>query len=120
MVEETVAAFEVLPIPRKELSQSAIENYRVYKSANDYVVVPAQTALEALKASGLPVAYKIERDKIDLDKVLTPNAWATSAKIEEGSGPPPPAATPEITATVSAPATDTPLSSDDVNKLLNG
>ena len=103
-------SFDALPLPRKDFSLG-VSSYRVYKDDANYVTVKAQTALEALQASGMPAAHKIEKDSLDLNKVVQPQAWA-SIKATESEAAKPAAAT--------APTTEEakPLSSDDVNQLL--
>lgn len=63
--------FETIPLPRKNgINESG--KYRVYKDSAEFMLVPAETALEAMKASGLATVHKIERDAIDFNKVMNP------------------------------------------------
>lgn len=111
-------------MPRKDIPQPASGSYRVYSNAKEFVVVNASSALEALQASGVQSAYKIERESIDYVHVLSPSAWSNSASAQV---PVPNSVAaeaketvfiPEATAQVSKDA-EAPLSNDDVNKLLN-
>jgi hypothetical protein len=98
-------SFESLPIPRKALAQATVAgSYRVYKDADNHIVVKAHSALEALSTSGIDIAYKIERDTVSRSGVLDPKAWthtmpdATPAAGEEAAAvaaAPPPAQNPE-------------------------
>ena len=128
MTHMTPEAFETLPIPRKDLPQLGTR-YRVYKDPENFILVEAASALEALKACGMEPVHRIERDTIHLNNVLnvqalaeapaaaapptaeTPAATATPPPTAETpAAAPPPAATP--------PADAAPLSPEDVNKLL--
>lgn len=112
--------FETLPLPKRELPQWTASNYRVYKNVNEYVVIEASTALEAMQASGVTPVYKIERDGLNYITVLEPNTWKTEPAAE-AQAIPAEAATPAAAeaAPAQAPVPETPLSNDDVNKLLN-
>lgn len=111
----TSESFEALPIPRKDPSRTGNARYRVYKDADNFSLVVAETALEALKASGLEQAYRVERDSIDSVAVLDMKAWAA---LTEMADKPAPAASPDAAA-APPPKAEDPLSNDDVNKLLN-
>lgn len=129
-------AFENLPLPRKDFGQDMTNHYRVYKDARNYIVIKAGTALEALQSSGVGMAYKIERDAIDLNRVLAPDAWTkqplpkeitTNSSVDNeapvAAQPLQDASSPTATpvpsvqqATAEKPAQ--PLSNEDVDKLL--
>ncbi|MDE3059743.1 MAG: hypothetical protein KGJ06_01880 [Pseudomonadota bacterium] len=101
--------FEQLPIPRRELAVSG-NRYRVYKDAKDFMLVEALNALEAFKSSGLPQAYRIERDGIYLQNVLDLKTLAPLAAAPADAAVP-------VAEAAAAPAAE--LSGDDVNKLLD-
>lgn len=121
--------FEALPMPRKDIPQPASGSYKVYKNAKEFVVVEAGSALEALQVSGVPLAYKIERESIDSIRVLGFTDWAQEPKPEVAKEAAPAAATTDTSQketvlipsqeTAAAPPTAEALSNDDVNKLLN-
>ena len=124
--------FEELVIPRRELPKLG-GRYRVYKDVGNYITVEAASALEAFKQSGMPQAHRIQRDAIYLTNVLNLEALSqtpapsVAPPAETAAAAPDPAeaapaaapAAPEGKSTV-PPATETPLSSGDVDKLLKG
>lgn len=135
MTQMNTNLFEALLIPRRELPQFGAR-YRVYKDAGNFILVEADSALEALKAYGVGQVHRIERDAIYLNNVLAPQALANVPALSVAEAAPlppaaePPAAAPpaaEIAAIASAEpaaatppaAADAPLSPEDVNKLLN-
>ncbi|MDX2113709.1 MAG: hypothetical protein SFW63_08275 [Alphaproteobacteria bacterium] len=118
-------------MPRKNVPQLFGGSYRVYRSSRDFVVVEADSALEALERSGLHSAVKIERESMDNISVLSAAAWRTgvfSAPPAQTPAPtdaaPAAASAQEAKDTIlldvpqTAPAADQPLSNDDVEKLL--
>ncbi len=129
--EPMQSAFEALPMPRKNVPQLFGGSYRVYRSSRDFVVVEADSALEALERSGLHSAVKIERESMDNISVLSAAAWRTGVL----STPPVQPAAPTEAAPAAdsmqeakdtilldvpqtVPAGEQPLSNDDVEKLL--
>jgi hypothetical protein len=68
-VSETAAQSSV---PAATLSPliAGIGSYRVYKTPVEFTTVTAASALEALKTSGVPAAYKVERHWLDSDNVI--------------------------------------------------
>jgi len=62
--------FEELPLPRRELPKFMGTHYRVYSDDTNFVAVKASNALEALKASGLENACRIQRDTILLHRIV--------------------------------------------------
>ncbi|MDE3016961.1 MAG: hypothetical protein KGI29_08610 [Pseudomonadota bacterium] len=103
--------FEALPIPRKDPARAPIR-YRVYGDATSFKLVEADNAAGALMASGLAKAWRIERYTPTSSAVLDSQIFS-----EVAATPPAAAATPE-TAEQKPPETAAPLSSEDVNKLL--
>jgi hypothetical protein len=71
--------FESLPLPRKDVPQAEISNYRVYSDSKNFVMITALSALEALQSSAISSPYKIQRDSLDLTKVFDPKAWFNAA-----------------------------------------
>jgi len=118
----------------------SLSRYRVYTDPQNFVLIEADSALVALKNSGVPEAFRIERDSLHLNSVLkmevllnTANdkapaaapaspiatAPATPATVAAAENPPAPAAPEAPPAAAPAPAESAPLSSTDVDKLLN-
>src|SRR5690349_19824728 len=104
--------FEALSLPQKQLPQSIAGRYRVYSDAANFVTVEAANAHEALKASGMQKACRIERDTallsgiVDLDKLCVPagaSAAASAAAKPETAAPPEAAATTTAEAAKSTP-----------------
>jgi hypothetical protein len=126
------SAFESLTLPRKEVAQMATSRYRVYTDASNFTLVDGGSALEALQASGQKQAHHIQRETIFLHNVLkvdalvqpavpAPAAPETAPAMAETASAAPAAAPAEAPAAKEAaakPAPAAPLSSDDVNKLL--
>ena len=108
--------FTPLDLPKKGVAP-ADGRYRVYKDAKEFTVVEAPSALQALQASGLKTAFRIERDGalasnlIDLKKLPE----APAAKPAEAAKPAAPAAEE-----VKPGETDKALSGEQVDKLLQG
>lgn len=116
-------SFEALPMPRKDIPQPEAGSYRVYKNINDYIVVEAGSALEALQASGMDAVYKVQRESLDSVRVLSLSAWSAMAAKEAADQTTPAAQADQKTPVADkAPAqahASAELSSDEVNKLLN-
>lgn len=135
MKRMTSHAFEKLPLPRKVQAQSSSGKYRVYSDATNFKQVDAASALEALQASGLKEAYRIERDSINNKVTIETLAEEKPAEAAKPAQTAAPAASAPAEQTVAAPAAaaapaappeakpatpQAPLSKDDVNKLLDG
>ena len=107
--------FQPINLPRRNPSASK-ESYRVYSDAVNFKLVEAENAAAALKASGLTDARRIERYAPTLQTVLD------SQIFSEVAATPPPAAAAAAAAPEAVQAKPAenaaPLSSDDVNKLL--
>lgn len=109
--------FESLSLPRKDLPQQMVSRYRVYKDPENYDIIEAISALDALKASGKEEVYKVERDTLKLYNVLDRQTIINSMDPTPAGDAPAVAAAP---AAPVLPTNETPLSSDQVDKLLNG
>ncbi len=68
-------SFETLPIPQKGIPNNSVVRYRIYKDADNFVIVQAATALEAYESSGVKDAVKIERERLDGQAVLGMGTW---------------------------------------------
>lgn len=96
-----------------------VGNYRVYKDLDEFIVVQAHSATEALQLSKLPEARRIQRLSLDSSRVFAPDALSIDAPAEAKA----PAAGESPEKTVS-PATETkddeaaPLSGEEVDQLL--
>jgi len=121
--------FESLTLPHREVPQLTLSRYRVYKNAKDYVLVEAGNAMEALKTSGLAQATLIERDIFFSNNVLSvqtleeksPAASPPAAEPAAAAAPvPEPKQADAAPAQTSPAVAETPLSNDEVNKLLQG
>ncbi len=62
--------FEQLALPRKEVPQFMGSHYRVYSDAENFIVIEAPNALEAMKISGMQKAFRIQRDIIMLHRIV--------------------------------------------------
>src|SRR5262249_41439467 len=95
-------AFQALPIPVRSFTGAGIAYYRVY-DGGQCKEVEAETAAEAMKASGLALAQRIEREirsnelLVDLKKLLGDRAKAIA------DAPPAADAAPVTPATADAP-----------------
>jgi hypothetical protein len=76
--------------------------YRVYKDCKDFVMVPAASALEAIKSSGCEQIYRVERESMDNNYVLAPGKAAEMLLAKEQ--PVAAAETPAPAAEAAAPA----------------
>jgi hypothetical protein len=95
-------SFEALSIPRQGLAPAVTNSsYRIYKDADNHVVIQAPSALEALQASGVTTAYKIQRETVSRSTVVAPNDWPKSVPVEAA-----PAATDAPAAENPPPTTD--------------
>lgn len=110
-------------MPRQDFPLAAAGNYRVYTDSQNFVLVHAASAIEALQSSGMANVCKIERDSIDLMRVFSPNDWTSGAPAKEEQAPVAAAPAPQNeAATGSEQAKETvevPLSNEEVGKLLN-
>lgn len=124
MSNKPVEPFEELPIPRKDVPHLQVCRYRVYTDKTNFVTVEAVSALEALRASGKKQAFRIERDMLQLTTILNIGSFdeGVDANAQLAANPAVPAA--DGAAAEAAPAdaahNEQPLSSDDVDKLLDG
>lgn len=105
--------FEPIKLPRK--NPSAKESYRVYSDAANFKLVEAANAAEALKASGLTEARRIERYTPKLQAVLESGIFSAVAADPVTLAAPAAATEP---ATAKSPENTAPLSSEEVSKLL--
>lgn len=101
---QLAASFENLPLPRKDMPAYG-KRYRVYKAGGEFVIVAANTALEAIRNSAFENIHRIELESLDANNVLTPKQ---SAEILLGgqvdAAVPPAADTPPPEAAAAAPA----------------
>jgi hypothetical protein len=128
--------FEELIIPRRDMQISTTTIYRVYSDHKNFQLVEAGSALEALSLMGNKNVYKIKRhdplgdNVIQLNQALHPTLNQNQSVVVENSVTetvaPAQAPSPEPTqeqvadASQAAAAAETPLSNDDIDKLLNG
>lgn len=111
--------FVPLDLPKKGVAP-AEGRYRVYKDAKDFTVHEAKSALEALQASGLKTAHRIERDSALASNLVDLKKIAAEAPPPAAAAAAPAAATPPAAEEVKPGATDQNLSGDQVDKLLKG
>ncbi len=112
--------FQPLELPRKGLPPSN-NQYRVYKDEKEFNIVEAASALEALKASGLQKAHRIQRESIlehtliDLKKLgVTEGTPSGTEDIK------PPGETSVPAAAEAKPADgEKPLTGEQVDKLMS-
>ena len=77
MDEQNRKPFEAIGLPRRDVAEPGCR-YRVYSNADEFVLVEAQTAMEALAMAGRATAYRIMRDEplsrtlLDVTKQKTP------------------------------------------------
>jgi hypothetical protein len=64
------AAFEALPLPKTPFSL-AEGLYKIYKTRTEFIPVKAHSALEAIKNSGCENIYRVERDSLDKNYLLS-------------------------------------------------
>jgi hypothetical protein len=118
--------FASLELPHKDVPHLMGSHYRVYSDYNNYKVIAAESALEALQASGIEKPYKVERDTILLYNLLnlgnnvSPDAVSAMPPANDTQ---PAAVAPTETqqdapANVDVPAAE--LSNNDIDKLLQG
>lgn len=60
--ESPQEGFQPLPFPCRSFVGGGASHYRVYSSATEFVSVEAETAVEALKSSGVPTPLRIQRE----------------------------------------------------------
>jgi hypothetical protein len=65
--------FEQLPLARTELPMALEGQYRVYSDHKNFKLVQAISAVNALEASGLEQAFKIERESLSKSTLIKPN-----------------------------------------------
>lgn len=127
--------FEELIIPRRDIQVSTASIYRVYSDHKNFQLVEAGSALEAIAICGNKNIHKIKRhdplgdNVIHLNQAERPIAAPNQNIAVENVAPeivaPEQAPTsaepaPEQIVAAQAAAADTPLSNDDIDKLLNG
>lgn len=137
--------FEELIIPRREMQVSTTTIYRVYSDHKNFQLVEAGSALEAMSIIGNKSVYKIKRhdplgdNVIHLNYAMRPISAQNQNVIHNvavenvtaEAAPPVPAApeanpepskeqVAEASQAAAATAAETPLSNDDIDKLLNG
>jgi len=126
--------FEELSLPRRSVTDILVSRYRVYKDPDNYTLVDADNAQDAIKNCGMEKVHRIERDSIYLDNILNMKVLAPvqdmlviAPAVNVATKPPLPAIeAPQQAAPVEPqqdiqplpPAADAPLSSDEVSKLL--
>jgi len=81
-MSSTQTPFEALLIPRKELAGASICKYRVYRTAEDFLVVEAATARDALEVSGVKQAYKVMREDLRMQTVIQISAQSSVVQPE--------------------------------------
>lgn len=130
-----VEPFVEWEIPRREMPHLLAGHYRVYKDEKNYATVKAESALEALQITGMKQAYRIEREALYTNNVLSLSALQQSAEIAETIAAASAAALAAVTATDAAtettpavaevvvppaavPPASGPLSSDQVDQLM--
>jgi hypothetical protein len=124
MTQPSQVDFEIMPITKCDIPRLLEGSYRVYKSYREYVVVSAESALEALQLSGLDNVHKIERESMDNISVLSASAWHEKKAVPANLTGQPAEKKDTILVTVPEsmpPAAAEPpqeLSDDEVNKLL--
>jgi hypothetical protein len=107
--------FTPLDLPKKGVSPTE-SRYRVYKDAKEFSVVDAPSALQALQASGLKTAYRIERDSIFAGNLVDLKKLPDAPPPAAAAAPAAPAAPEEA-----KPAEpDKGLSGAEVDQLLKG
>mgnify|MGYP003392965386 CR=1 FL=1 len=135
-MKQSEEPFEELIIPRREMQISTATIYRIYSDYKNFQLVEAGSALEAIAMMGNKNVYKIKRhdplgdNVIHLNQAVRPIAVqnhniAVDNMVVENTIPVQEAAaitevSEEQTAAASQAAAETPLSNDDIDKLLNG
>jgi hypothetical protein len=115
--------FESLALPRKEVPHLMGTHYRVYSDHENFKVVAATSAQEAMENSGIKNPLKVERETMLLYSLINlggnPSVGAASEPLPSNS--PAPAATTETTTEAiseNAEVAAAALSNNDVDKLL--
>jgi hypothetical protein len=67
-MEELV--FEPIDFPRMELPHLIASRYRIYSDANNYTLVEAESALQAMESSGVTNIFRIQRESILLRRII--------------------------------------------------
>ncbi|NBX03559.1 MAG: hypothetical protein EBR02_05805 [Alphaproteobacteria bacterium] len=98
--------FENLTIPRKSLPLAGGCRYRVYETAQNFKIVDAATAMEALSACGLTYAYKILRDDPMNENLLSHDAWAKDVLLGGDTGQNPSAEPEKMAIEIDTPPKD--------------
>ena len=79
------APFEQLPLARTSIPAALIGLYRIYTDNKNFKLVQADSAVNALELSGLLQAFKIEREALHKNTLLTPNFASAAAPTVEGA-----------------------------------
>ena len=131
--------FEHLPMARADFSTDVLSGYyRVYTDKQNFKMIQATSALEALEQSGFRHAFKIEREDLLKYNLLSPPFWQSQNHASQDAAAQPvvmetpaePAATvatepaaaaaePSAEPAPAAAASAETLSNDDIDKLLN-
>ena len=75
--------FSPLQVERQTLIGDGRAAYRVYKNAKEFILVEANTALEAFRGSGIDNPLKIEREMRFRDRLLDHSVFAQHASSTE-------------------------------------
>lgn len=86
---EASVNFEQLPLARAEFPSMPAGQYRVYSDQKNFKLVQAISAVGALEASGWPKAFKIEREDMHKNALLTPNFGTQEPKEPLADSPAP-------------------------------
>jgi len=71
---QTNDAFTPMQLPRRDMPELEICHYRIYKSAKEYVIVEAASAVEAMRVAGIGRPYRVLRE-VALHKTLLASRW---------------------------------------------
>lgn len=82
MTEDATLEVGDVTVGRKEIVGAGVTRYRVYKSSNDFVLVTASSAIEALRRSGMKSAHKIQLERPDL-YVALPQKMLSDTQLEK-------------------------------------
>lgn len=83
-MENQTPNFEELPLARANVQLSLVSQYRIYSDHKNFKLVQADSAVTALEQSGMKTVYKIEREALHKNTLLTPN-YATPTTDAEGT-----------------------------------
>ncbi len=78
----TETPFEQLPLARTSAPASLVGQYRIYTDNKNFKLVQADSAVNALELSGLLQAFKIEREALHKNTLLTPNFTQEAPPVE--------------------------------------